>query len=212
MTEHKSRGRPRKFNREKALEQIKDLFWENGFSATSLDDIAKATGINRPSLYAAFGNKEDMYIASLELFAKSMSTMAEQSLEEAPDLRTGLINIFNGAISIYTAGLAAAEAKADAKLGCFVACTAPAETLHSEAIGTALQKIISELDAKFAVLLQEGNRTAPTIPEEQRPLVGHLLGILLNGISLRARAGANASELKQIAVHGIDCLLTPQHP
>jgi TetR/AcrR family transcriptional regulator, copper-responsive repressor len=56
------RGRPRAFEAETALTHAMDAFWKDGFAATSLDDLSAATGLNRPSLYGAFGDKRALYI------------------------------------------------------------------------------------------------------------------------------------------------------
>ncbi|RZK90856.1 MAG: TetR/AcrR family transcriptional regulator [Methylobacterium sp.] len=71
--EGKSRGRPRCFDVERALDAAVCTFWKNGYEGTSLDDLTQAMGINRPSLYAAFGNKE-------QLFARAVARYAEQGL------------------------------------------------------------------------------------------------------------------------------------
>src|ERR1700709_2108964 len=57
----KRRGRPRSFLPEEALRQVLETFWSKGYSATTLDDLSQATGLNRPSLYAAFGDKRTLY-------------------------------------------------------------------------------------------------------------------------------------------------------
>ncbi len=191
------------------MKSIKNLFWKQGFSATSLDDIAKETNINRPSLYAAFGSKEEMYLACMDLFVKDMTTMAEQALKSAPDARSGLINLFEGAIAIYTNNNVARGDKIEVPLGCLIACTAPSEAFYSERIATVLQKAFAELDASFSDALSRESAGVASIPEEQRPMIAQMLGTLLNGIGVRARAGASAEELNQIAVHYIDCLLPP---
>ena len=61
-------GRPRKFDKEHALEAAMLVFWRNGYSGTSLADLTNAMAINKPSMYAAFGNKEQLFKASLEQY------------------------------------------------------------------------------------------------------------------------------------------------
>src|SRR5256885_16886102 len=64
----KRRGRPRAYEPEVALARALDVFWKEGFAATSLDDLSAATGVNRPSLYGAFGDKRELYIKSYESY------------------------------------------------------------------------------------------------------------------------------------------------
>ena len=68
----RSRGRPRQYDEETALRAAADVFWTKGFSATSLDDLSSAMGMNRPSIYRAFGDKEAIYRRALMQFAQGM--------------------------------------------------------------------------------------------------------------------------------------------
>lgn len=65
---HKPRGRPRSFDRDAALAAALDVFWEKGFEAASISDLTQAMGINPPSLYAAFGDKEALFLAAVESY------------------------------------------------------------------------------------------------------------------------------------------------
>ena len=69
----RGRGRPRAFEPETALAQAMDVFWSDGFAATSLDDISAATGLNRPSLYGAFGDKRALYLQAYGQYRKRMN-------------------------------------------------------------------------------------------------------------------------------------------
>jgi AcrR family transcriptional regulator len=66
----KPRGRPRSFDRDKALERAMQLFWRQGYEATSLNELTRAMGINPPSLYAAFGDKQQLYLEALERYQR----------------------------------------------------------------------------------------------------------------------------------------------
>src|SRR3954452_12779539 len=64
--EKRTRGRPRAYDPDEALAKAMGAFWDHGYAATSLDDISAATGMNRPSLYAAFGDKQAIYLKAIE--------------------------------------------------------------------------------------------------------------------------------------------------
>src|ERR1700759_2622678 len=63
----RGRGRPRQYDHDDALKLLRDVFWIKGYAATSLDVLVEAAGMNRPSLYSAFGDKEAMYLAALKM-------------------------------------------------------------------------------------------------------------------------------------------------
>jgi len=69
----KARGRPRSFDREAALNAAMEVFWTKGYEAASISDLTEAMGINPPSLYAAFGDKEKLFLATIEQYAASRS-------------------------------------------------------------------------------------------------------------------------------------------
>src|SRR6478736_9040069 len=100
----KRRGRPRAYQPEVALGKALDLFRKDGFAATSLDDLSAATGMNRPSLYGAFGDKRDLYIKSYQRYrADARAAMLEVFRAEAP-LRERLQRIYAIALDIYLGG------------------------------------------------------------------------------------------------------------
>src|SRR6266581_2925254 len=94
-------GRPRAFDVDKALERALRMFWRKGFEGTSLSDLTKAMRINRPSLYAAFGNKETLFRKVLDLYFKGPSAYAHQSLQQ-PTARAVVEHLLYGAINMLT--------------------------------------------------------------------------------------------------------------
>ena len=82
-----ARGRPRSFDRDLALEKAMRVFWEKGFAATSMTDLTTAMGIAPPSLYAAFGSKEDLYAEALDLYDQRARTLTEDIYSQGPSLR-----------------------------------------------------------------------------------------------------------------------------
>ncbi len=95
------RGRPKKFNEEKALEAAMRVFWAKGYDGTSLPDLTKAMGINRPSLYATFGNKEALFQKTMQLYAKSSGALFEESFASAT-AREGTTRLLKKAVEKFT--------------------------------------------------------------------------------------------------------------
>jgi len=86
----KRRGRPRAYDPETALARAAATFWKAGYAGTSLDDLAAATGMNRPSLYAAFGDKRELYLKTLEHYRDEYREIARRTLADDPILRVVL--------------------------------------------------------------------------------------------------------------------------
>src|SRR5580700_9479243 len=94
-------GRPRAFDVEKALHRAMRVFWRKGYLGTSLSDLTDAMGINRPSLYAAFGNKKSLFRKSLELYAKGPSSYLSGALQE-PTARAVVERLLHGVVDLLT--------------------------------------------------------------------------------------------------------------
>src|ERR1700754_1544198 len=100
----KRRGRPRAYEPDVALANALDLFRKDGFAATSLDDLSAATGMNRPSLYAAFGDKRELYIKRYQRYrAAARASLIDIFRSEQP-IRERLKRIYAIALDIYLTG------------------------------------------------------------------------------------------------------------
>src|SRR3954465_6802146 len=93
------KGRPRKFDVEKALDAALMLFWRHGYEGTSLAALTDAMGINMPSLYAAFGNKEMLFRKALDTYMQRPASYLPNALRE-PTARGATEKLFNGAIDM----------------------------------------------------------------------------------------------------------------
>src|ERR1700733_13091889 len=114
------RGRPRAYRPELALAQARDAFSRDGFAATSLDDLSAAPGMNRPSLYAAFGDKQALYIKAYASYrAEVRENFRPLFLAEAP-LRDKLRRILAAPLHLYSSGQGAPR-------GCFTVLAGPSD-------------------------------------------------------------------------------------
>jgi AcrR family transcriptional regulator len=100
-------ARPRSFNPDEALDLARDVFWQKGFQGTSLDDITAATGLAKPSLYAAFGDKNALFLKVLDRYHRRIVANAERTLNEGASAReaierwlTGFVPFCSGAKGI----------------------------------------------------------------------------------------------------------------
>src|SRR3954447_22926026 len=145
----KRRGRPRAYEPEIALSRALDVFWKEGFAATSLDDLSAATGMNRPSLYGAFGDKRELYIKSYESYRdRARVRMAEVFALDLP-LRPMLLRIYGIALDMYLSGK-------DGPRGCFTVMTATSEAVFDPDIRALAVSGLVEMDLFFARLFKIG--------------------------------------------------------
>ena len=86
-------GRPREFDRDAALEAAMLLFWRKGFATTSMNDLCDAMGIRSPSLYAAFGSKEALYLEAVEHYVQTIGPPVWDKLAEGTTARAGVENL-----------------------------------------------------------------------------------------------------------------------
>src|SRR5438874_10454761 len=94
-------GRPRAFDVDEALDQALKVFWRKGYQGTSLPDLTRAMGINRPSLYAAFGNKQSLFCKALHRYNKEHAAHLREALA-APTAREVARRILDGVINLQT--------------------------------------------------------------------------------------------------------------
>src|SRR3989442_3396195 len=93
----KPRGRPREFDREAALERAIDVFWRHGYEAASVSDLTAAMGINPPSLYAAFGDKEKLFLEAVEREQQQPRESVDQVFDEAPTAKEAVHRVLQDA-------------------------------------------------------------------------------------------------------------------
>src|SRR5579872_2231626 len=114
------RGRPRQYDPDHALAKAAAAFWKGGYAGTSLDELAAATGMNRPSLYAAFGDKRDLYLKTLARYRDRSRTIGAGIVADDPPLRVFLRRFYEAALDVYFAG-------GEDVRGCYSISTAPAQ-------------------------------------------------------------------------------------
>lgn len=195
-----ARGRPRKFDEDQALAGAMTLFWEKGLSATSLDDLAVAMNMNRPSIYNAFGNKEAIYRRSLQRFCGQLDQGMQVTLGSDKSLAAGLYAFFDQAIEVYCGN--------NPPLGCLMICTAPGEALNHPEVGSDLKALIQRLDAGFTARLDKAKQDGDLPGSTQPKLAAQLLQATLQSVALRARSGHSKASLRKLARYTIDLIVS----
>jgi AcrR family transcriptional regulator len=198
--EPKRRGRPRAYQPEIALGKALDLFRKDGFAATSLDDLSAATGMNRPSLYGAFGDKRELYIKSYQRYrADARAAMIDIFRDPLP-IRKRLERIYAVALDIYLSGEAGPR-------GCFTVMTAASEAVADPEIRAMVLDGFSELDKAFAACFRLARENGE-LPESADPVVlAQLASATIHTIAIRARAQVPRKELEVIVKGALDLMV-----
>ena len=195
------RGRPRSYDRESVLQKATELFWTQGYSATSLDDLSSAMGMSRPSLYNAFGDKEGVYRAALEQFGGLMREGTEQTLSQAPTMRAALDSFYRSALDVYFS--------TDPPPGCFLMSTAPAVALTHSKVREDFGAVIDEIDRMLAKRFRMAKRQGE-LSSHLKPLAAaRMAHAVLQSLALRARAGESRASLLKMARDATDQILAP---
>lgn len=191
----KRRGRPRAFDPDAVLEKILKMFWQRGFAATSLDDISLATGVSRPSLAAAFGDKQAIYIKAMERYQDRIKAQLDTVLTCdgcARSLREIVDRYFDVVIGAYTG-------ENEHPLGCAFMCTALNEAPQHESILEMLQQTIDSFDRRFEDFFTKAQTYGFLRSNADPKVLTQMISGLTSNLLVRARAGASRDELRKIA-------------
>ncbi|MES9860720.1 MAG: TetR/AcrR family transcriptional regulator [Candidatus Thiodiazotropha sp. LLP2] len=197
-----SAGRKRAFDKSAALDKAMHVFWENGYSGTSISDLTEALGINKPSLYAAFGNKEQLFTTALEHYKSRYGEPVLEKLTKPADLPlVDRIRTYAQGIVDLVCGKSYPRGCLFVKSSCESGSTGIPDDITSllQNMGSATQLTLSRL---FELEQQQGRISSHTKPEE---LASYLLSVLY-GISVLARQGRPREELNgiiEVAIKGL---------
>lgn len=186
------RGRPRAYDSQAALKRATETFWRAGYSGTSLDSIAAATGMSPPSLYAAFGNKRALYLDALARYWEISLAATREALAQDRPLAESLMLAYDAALSIYFSGKGAAR-------GCFVVGTAVTEAVEDAAIRNSVAEGLRLTDADFEARLRKAVERGELKRDADPAALAVVASATMHTIAIRARAGASRTELREVA-------------
>jgi AcrR family transcriptional regulator len=184
------KGRPREFDVDEALDHALRVFWQKGYEGTTLADLTEAMGINRPSLYAAFGCKEALFRKAVDRYAEGPAAYVREALKE-PTARAVAERLLGGVIDVVT----------DRRnpRGCFLvqgalACGETAESVRRE---LAARRLVAEVAVckRFQRAVADGDLPADADPAD----LARYLVTVMRGVAVQAAGGASRAELRRVA-------------
>jgi TetR/AcrR family transcriptional regulator, copper-responsive repressor len=197
--EKRPRGRPRAYEPETALRRAAEAFWKTGYSGTSLDDISAATGMNRPSLRAAFGDKHEIYVKALNDYWELKFTAMHKAFESGGTLAETLMKVYDAALTIYFSGN-------DQVLGCFVVGTAITEAPGDPEIQRIAAEGFHALDADFETRFKLARAAGELKQGVDLKALALLASATMHSIAIRARAGSSRSDLRKLAQKAVSVI------
>jgi TetR/AcrR family transcriptional regulator, copper-responsive repressor len=201
--EKRPRGRPRQYDPDRVLDSAAGAFWMNGYAATSLDELSAATGMNRPSLYAAFGDKSDLYLKTLERYREQSRALARELVADAPTLRVFLARFYDKALDIYLAGDERAR-------GCYIISTAATQATVDPAVRRFLAESILGTDAFLSNLIAKARDRGEIESSADPAALAQLATATLHALAVRARAGISRKQLTALARTTVDMICKPK--
>jgi len=199
------RGRPREYDPEVALQQAMDAFWDTGFSGTSLDDLSTRTGMNRPSLYAAFGDKQALYLKTLEAYLAGRRKDVAAALAAGRPLRETLREIYETVLDRFLEGDRGAR-------GCYLVGTAATEAVDNPEVREALARSLRELDGGFREAFSRAKARGELGPEADPEALATVASAIVYTLALRARAGQPRAALRKVADSAVQLICSSGGP
>jgi AcrR family transcriptional regulator len=192
-------GRPRAYDPEVALQRAMDAFWDAGFSGTSLDDLSARMGMNRPSLYAAFGDKEALYLKTLDSYRAIRRAAITAVFGSGRSLPDALRELYALMIDRFLAGERGAR-------GCYLVGTAATEAVQNPKVREALAESSRELDEAFRSAFSAAQARGELGKKADPRALAIFASAVVHTIALRARSGQPRAVLRAVADSAVNLI------
>ena len=193
------RDRPIQYDPEAALASARDVFWATGFAASSLDALSEATGMNRPSLAGAFGDKETLYLATLEQYRDQSVAALKEKLSGARPLGQELADVYASASEVYL------NSK-DGARGCLLIGTASVEAVHRPLVRRMLSESLTAFNAIIEERLRKAIRNGELGKKADAAALAGVASAVMHSLAVRARAGEPRKALDKLAKTAIELI------
>jgi AcrR family transcriptional regulator len=183
-------ARPRTFDEDDVLERALQAFWARGYEGTSMADIEEATGLGRASIYAAFGDKEGLFVKVLERFMRRYDPLAD-ALGSGPSVRQA----FEQAREVWF-GL---NCSGPGPKGCLMQLASQSGATELPRVQAALGENVARTEAMVMRALERAKAAGELPPSASPTLLARFFSVGLQGLSSAARGGMSKRELRPVA-------------
>ena len=199
------RGRPRAFDRDVALRRAMEVFWARGYEGASLGELTEAMGINKPSLYAAFGCKEELFREAVSLYDATEGAPIQRLLDEAPTARAAVEESLRHNAHAY--------ARHDQLRGCMVVLASLLGTPEHEEIRQFLRENRALGEEALRQRITRGITEGDVPAGADAAKIAAFYTTVTQGLSVQARDGASTEAMELIvdaAMAAWDRLMEPE--
>ncbi|GLH71619.1 TetR family transcriptional regulator [Geothrix limicola] len=187
-----SRGRPRGFEPEAALDAALSVFWRRGYEGASISELTAVMGLSKPSLYAAFGDKETLYLRSLEHYLEHRIRQHATLLTTEPNARKAIRRFLDAMVDMLT----------DLELpgGCFIITGAAncGGASTPESVETALRKALQKGELALRHCLRRAQEAGQALPDIEPNHLAAFFNTCLAGLAVHAKSGAPRAKLQAV--------------
>jgi AcrR family transcriptional regulator len=185
------RGRPRAFDEEAALDRAMMLFWRQGYEPTSLSDLGRVMGLNAPSIYAAFGNKERLFLRVLDRYLETRTSKIEHVLQAASTAEAALQSLLLRAAKRFTSP--------ENPPGCLVVLAAARVSPEARMIQRKLRDRRRKLEDLLRKRILQGIEAGELPGGTRAAPLAKFYATVFQGMALQAADGASRAELEAVA-------------
>jgi AcrR family transcriptional regulator len=196
------RGRPPAYDRDEVVDRAQRVFWKEGAAGVSLDALGEATGLHKPSLYAAFGGKSGLYLAALDAYIERGAPDVQGALDRAP-LRDALETFFEADLDVFFGP--------EGRRGCFLIGTAVEAAAEDEAVRARVDAVFAGLRRTLRARVERAAADGEICAADVEPVTEVIVATHVM-LAVEARAGAARGELRKRFRLILDLLDRPARP
>ncbi len=182
-------ARPREFDTDQAIDKAIEIFWQRGYKATSVQDLVEATGIQRGSLYAAFGSKAGLFDAAMDRYMAEYSAPRILENEDRP-IREALAELLYGLVD--------SAATDKSRRGCFVTNTAVELTPHDNAVALKVADNLLDLEDVLARRLADAQALGEVRADKDPRVLARFLVAAVQGLRVMSKVSPDRERLRDI--------------
>ena len=182
-------ARTKQFDERQALVSAMLVFWEKGYEGTSIQDLEHATGLNRTSIYNAFGNKRAIFDRVMICYKESVMSALFAELDGAPNIKEGIRRMLNGALDIHF--------DKDTPGGCLVVLSILESGQHDEASQASMQKILQDMKGTLQARLNKAKKSGELSSDLDAGSIATTIAATMAGMMVLGKANFSRAALKK---------------